>query len=156
VIEVLDSQIDAIQHASDALIASDPILTEKASLLRSCKGVGPKNAQMILARLPEIGALDRRKIAALVGVAPITCKSGSSINRASIAGGRKPLRDTLFMAALCASSHNPTFIAFRDRLKANGKPHKLIIVAVIRKLIVTLNAMIKAKTPSHGGGSGQE
>jgi transposase len=103
VIEVLDSQIDAIQHASDALIASDPILTEKASLLRSCKGVGPKNAQMILARLPEIGALDRRKIAALVGVAPITCKSGSSINRASIAGGRKPLRDTLFMAALSAS-----------------------------------------------------
>jgi transposase len=71
VIEVLDSQIDAIQHAIDALIASDPILTEKASLLRSCKGVGPKNAQMILARLPEIGALDRRKIAALVGVAPI-------------------------------------------------------------------------------------
>jgi len=147
VIEVLDSQIGAIQHAIDALIASDPILTEKASLLRSCKGVGPKNAQMILARLPEIGALDRRKIAALVGVAPITCKSGSSINHASIAGGRKPLRDTLFMAALSASSHNPTFIAFRDRLKANGKPHKLIIVAVIRKLIVTLNAMIKAKTP---------
>ena len=146
-IEVLDSRIDAIQHASDALIASDPILSEKASLLRSCKGVGPKNAQMILARLPEIGALDRRKIAALVGVAPITCKSGSSINRASIAGGRKPLRDTLFMAALSASSHNPTFIAFRDRLKANGKPHKLIIVAVIRKLIVTLNAMIKAKKP---------
>ena len=105
------------------------------------------NAQMILARLPEIGALDRRKIAALVGVAPITCKSGSSINRASIAGGRKPLRDTLFMAALSASSHNPTFIAFRGRLKANGKPHKLIIVAVIRKLIVTLNAMIKAKKP---------
>jgi transposase len=101
---------------------------------------------MILARLPEIGALDRRKIAALVGVVPITCKSGSSINRASIAGGRKPLRDTLFMAAL-ASSHNPTFVAFRDRLKANGKPHKLIIVAVIRKLIVTLNAMIKAKKP---------
>jgi transposase len=147
VIEVLDSQIDAIQHAIDALNAIDPILTEKASLLRSCKGVGPKNAQMILAHLPEIGALDRRKIAALVGVAPITCKSGSSINRASIAGGRKPLRDTLFMAALSASSHNPTFIAFRDRLKANGKPHKLIIVAVIRKLIVTLNAMIKAKTP---------
>jgi transposase len=147
VIEILDSQIDALQRAIDALITSDPVLTEKASLLRSCKGVGPKSAQMILARLPEIGALDRRKIAALVGVAPITCKSGSSINHASIAGGRKSLRDTLFMAALSASSHNPTFIAFRDRLKANGKPHKLIIVAVIRKLIVTLNAMVKAKTP---------
>ena len=75
---------------------------------------------MILARLPEIGALDRRKIAALVGVAPITCKSGSSINRASIAGGRKPMRDTLFMAALSASSHNSTFIALRDRLKAKA------------------------------------
>ena len=152
VIEVLDNQIGAIQQAIDVLIASDPCLSEKAGLLRSCKGIGPKNAQMILARLPEIGTLDRRKIAALVGVAPITCKSGSSIDRASIAGGRKPLRDTLFMAALSASSHNPTFITFRDRLKANGKPHKLIIVAVIRKLIVTLNAMIKAKTPSHGEG----
>lgn len=114
--------------------------------MRTCKGVGPKTAQAILAWLPEIGQLDRRKIAALVGVAPITQKSGTSVDHACIAGGRKPLRDILFMAALSASSHNPTFKAFRDRLKANGKPHKLIIVAVMRKLIVTLNAMIKSRS----------
>jgi transposase len=146
-LKVIDAQIDAIQEAIDAFIAADPALAENARLLRSCKGVGPKSAQAILAMLPEIGTLDRRKIAALVGVAPITKASGSSISHASIAGGRKALRDILFMAALSASAHNPTFKAFRDRLKANGKPHKLVIVAVLRKLITTLNAMIKAKTP---------
>ena len=146
-LKVIDAQIDAMQEAIDAFIAADPALVENASLLRSCKGVGPKSAQAILAMLPEIGTLDRRKIAALVGVAPITKASGASINHASIAGGRKALRDILFMAALSPSAHNPTFKAFRDRLKANGKPHKLVIVAVLRKLITTLNAMIKAKTP---------
>jgi transposase len=147
ILNIIDVQIDAIQAAIDDLIASDPTLTENAGLMRTCKGIGPKSAQTILALLPEIGTLDRRKIAALVGVAPITRKSGSSIDHASIAGGRKRLRDMLFMAALSASSHNPTFKAFRERLKANGKPHKLIIVAVIRKLIITLNAMIKSRSP---------
>jgi len=142
---VIQAQIDAMQQAIDAFIASDPVLAENASLMRSCKGVGPKTAQAVLAWLPEIGTLNRRKIAALVGVAPITCKSGSSINHAAIAGGRKPLRDILFMAALSASAHNPTFIAFRQRLKANGNPHKLAIVAVMRKLITTLNAIIKSR-----------
>jgi transposase len=146
-LKVIDAQIDAMQAAIDAFIAADPALAENASLLRSCKGVGPKSAQAILAMLPEIGTLDRRKIAALVGVAPITKASGSSINHASIAGGRKALRDILFMAALSASAHNPTFKAFRDRLKANGKPHKLVIVAVLRKLITTLNAIIKSRQP---------
>jgi transposase len=161
-LKVIDAQIDAMQEAIDAFIAADPALTENATLLRSCKGVGPKSAgpksagpksagpksaQAILAMLPEIGTLDRRKIAALVGVAPITKASGSSINHASIAGGRKALRDILFMAALSASAHNPTFKACRDRLKANGKPHKLVIVAVLRKLITTLNAIIKSRQP---------
>jgi transposase len=171
-LKVIDAQIDAMQEAIDAFIAADPALTENARLLRSCKGVGPKSAgpksagpksagpksagpksagpksaQAILARLPEIGTLDRRKIAALGGVAPITKASGSSIHHASIAGGRKALRDILFMAALSASAHNPTFKAFRDRLKANGKPHKLVIVAVLRKLITTLNPIIKSRQP---------
>jgi transposase len=149
VLEVIDVQIDTVQRAiaSAGLIAGDRALAENASLMRSCKGIGPKSAQAILALPPEIGALDRRKIAALVGVAPITRKSGSSVDHASTAGGRKPPRDIPFMAPLSASSHNPTFKAFRDRLKANRKPHKLIIVAVIRKLITTLNAMIKARLP---------
>jgi len=141
----LAGQIKAMQKAIDAFVAADPILKENAAILRSCKGVGPKSAQAILAMLPEIGTLDRRKIAALVGVAPITRSSGSSINAASITGGRKALRDILFMAALSASSHNPTFKAFYDRLRADGKPHKLALVAVIRKLIVTLNAMVKTR-----------
>jgi len=122
VIEVLDSQIDAIQHTIDALIASDPILTEKASLLRSCQRRRPEECsddprsppRNRRARSPQ----DRRSR----WRRPDHLQKRLVHNRASIAGGRKPLRDTLFMAALSASSHDPTFIAFRDRLKANGNP----------------------------------
>jgi transposase len=146
-LKAIGEQIAQMQKAIDAFIAADATLAENARLLRSCKCVGPKSVQAILGLLPEIGTLDRRKIAALVGVAPITTKSGSSINHASIGGGRKPLRDCLFMAALTASRHNPTFKAFRDRLTAQGKPHKVVIVAVLRKLITTLNAMIKSRQP---------
>ena len=145
VLAILDAQIIAIQEAIDDLIATSPILSENMRILRSCKGVGPKSAQAILAMLPEIGLSNRRKIAALVGVAPITKASGSSLNQASITGGRKALRDILFMAALTASKHNPVFKAFYERLRANGKPHKLALVAVLRKLITTLNAMIKSR-----------
>ena len=147
VLKAVGAQIDAMQAAIDACIAEDPILAENFKLMRSCKGVGPKSAQAVLALLPEIGALNRRKIAALVGVAPITKASGSSVNHASISGGRKALRDILFMAALTASRHNPTFKVFYDRLRANGKPHKLALIAVLRKLITTLNAMIKSRQP---------
>lgn len=145
VLKVLAAQIQAMQEAIDAFIAEDPTLSQNAKIMRSCKGVGPKSVQAILAMLPEIGALNRRKIAALVGVAPITKASGSSQNHASIAGGRKALRDILFMAALTASKHNPVFRTFYERLRANGKPHKLALVAVLRKLITTLNAMIKSR-----------
>ena len=145
VLHILDEQIKLMQKAIDAFVAADPALKANDAILRSCKGVGPKSAQAILAMLPEIGTLDRRAIAALVGVAPITRSSGSSVNTASITGGRKALRDILFMAALSASRHNPTFKAFYDRLRADGKPHKLALVAVIRKLVVTLNAMVKTR-----------
>ena len=145
VLKVLERQIEAMQQAIDAFIAQDPALSRNAAILRSCKGVGPKSAQAILAMLPEIGQLNRRKIAALVGVAPITKRSGSSINHASITGGRKALRDILFMAALTASKHNPVFNSFYERLRANGKPHKLALIAVLRKLVITLNAMISSR-----------
>jgi transposase len=145
VLQILGLQIEAMQKAVDDFIAADPALKANNAILRSCKGVGPKSAQAILAMLPEIGTLDRRRIAALVGVAPITKSSGTSLHAASITGGRKPLRDILFMAALSASSHNPTFKAFYDRLRADGKPHKLALVAVLRKLVVTLNAMVKSR-----------
>jgi transposase len=144
VLKVLAAQIQAMQEAIDAFIAEDPTLSRNAKIMRSCKGVGPKSVQAILALLPEIGVLNRRKIAALVGVAPITKASGSSQNHASITGGRKALRDILFMAALTASKHNPVFKTFYERLRANGKPHKVALVAVLRKLITTLNAMINS------------
>ncbi len=147
VLNILAAQIDAMQKAIDVFIAADPALSATNNILRSCKGVGAKSAQAILAMLPEIGTLDRRKIAALVGVAPITKTSGSSIKSAAIAGGRKALRDILFMAALTASRHNPTFKVFYQRLRANGKPHKLALIAVLRKLVTTLNAMIKSRQP---------
>jgi transposase len=145
VIKVIKAQIDAMQQLIDAFIDADAALSQNVRILRSCKGVGPKSAQAILGMLPEIGKLNRRKIAALVGVAPITKASGSSIDRASITGGRKALRDILFMAALTASKHNPTFKVFYDRLRASGKPHKLALIAVLRKLITTLNAMISSR-----------
>lgn len=145
VLKVIAAQIDAMQEAIDAFIADDPTLSQNVRIMRSCKGVGPKSAQAILAMLPEIGALNRRKIAALVGVAPITRASGSSVNHASIKGGRKALRDILFMAALTASKHNPVFKTFYERLRASGKPHKLALIAVLRKLITTLNAMINSQ-----------
>jgi transposase len=145
VMKAVKAQIDAMQDAIDAFVAADPMLSENAKILRSCKGVGPKSAQAILGMLPEIGQLNRRKVAALLGVAPIDKSSGSSINHASIAGGRKALRDILFMAALTASKHNPTLKAFYDRLRANGKPHKVALIAVLRKMITTLNAMINSR-----------
>lgn len=139
----LDAQITALTAALDAAVAADAELARKTALLRSCKGIGPVACHALLAWLPELGRLNRRTVAALVGVAPITCHSGSSIRSASIAGGRKALRDVLFMAALTASRHNPTFARVYDRLRQAGKPHKLALVAVLRKIVVTLNAMIR-------------
>ena len=141
----LDAEIAALQKVIAAEIAADPALARDAALMRSCKGVGPQTVQAVLAWLPEIGTLNRRRVAALVGVAPITRRSGSSINSAHIEGGRKPLRDILSMASLTASRHNPTFKTFYGRLRANGKPHKVALIAVTRKLITTLNAVVRTQ-----------
>jgi transposase len=144
-LDFLDEQIAAVQKAIDAVIAADPVLSQNARLLRSCKGIGPQTTQAILAFLPETGTLNRRRIAALAGAAPITRRSGSSVNCAHIEGGRKHLRDILFMAALTASNHNPACKTFYDRLRANGKPHKAALIALARKLVTTLNAIIKSQ-----------
>lgn len=144
---LLDGQIAELTAALDATIAADAELARKAALLRSCKGVGPGACRALLAWLPELGSLNRRTVAALVGVAPITRHSGSSLRTAAIGGGRKPLRDVLFMAALTASRHNPVFRRFYDRLRQAGKPHKLALVAVLRKIVTTLNALVRAGKP---------
>ncbi|GJE70072.1 IS110 family transposase [Methylorubrum podarium] len=144
---LLDAQIREIGAALDEAIAADAERARTAALLRTCKGVGPVACRALLAWLPELGRLNRRTVAALVGVAPITCHSGSSSRSASITGGRKPLRDVLFMAALTASRHNPVFRSLYERLRAAGKPHKVALIAVVRKLVTTLNAMVRAGKP---------
>jgi transposase len=146
VIATLDAQKHALQQAIKDVIAQDTTLARRSKILHSCKGVGQQTAQTILALLPEIGTLNRRQIAALVGVAPITRSSGSSIDGAHIRGGRKTVRDVLYMAAVVAATHNPVLKQDYARLRKNGKPAKVALVAVMRKMIVTLNAMIKTDT----------
>ena len=125
----------AIQHSAVWRVQED--------LLRTVPGIGPTTARTLLAELPELGRLDRRAIAALVGVAPFNCDSGQFRGRRHIWGGRAAVRASLYMAALVASRHNPVLAAFYRRLRDLGKPPKVALVAVMRKLLTILNAMIK-------------
>jgi transposase len=111
-------------------------------LLRSVPGIGPTVARTLLGELPELGRLDRRAIAALVGVAPFNRDSGQWRGRRMIWGGRGSVRAALYMAALVATRHNPTLKRFYQRLRAAGKPPKVALVAVMRKLLTIVNAML--------------
>lgn len=128
-------------------IAKIPVLAETARLIRSVPGVGPVTAARLLADLPELGQIDARKAAALVGVAPYDRDSGQRKGSRTIAGGRADVRSTLYMAALVAARRNPVLKAFYDRLRAAGKPAKLVLVAVMRKLVTILTAILRTQTP---------
>lgn len=128
-------------------VAADPDLAGRGEILRSAPGVGPVASATLLALLPELGKLENRQIAGLVGVAPYDHDSGKMRGQRSIWGGRKPVRDILYMAALGAIRSKQTiFRACYDRLVAAGKKPKVAIVAVMRRLITTLNAMIRNNT----------
>src|ERR1019366_1973621 len=116
-------------------------------LLRSASGIGPVASATLIAELPELGRLNRREIAALVGVAPMANDSGKTRGRRRIQGGRFEIRRVLYMAALVAAKHNPPIKAFYQRLLAAGKLPKVALVACMRKLLTTLNAMVKTNTP---------
>lgn len=116
------------------------------ALLRSTKGIGPVASATLIAELPELGHLNRREIAALVGVAPIANDSGSTKGKRRIQGGRFEIRRTLYMAALTAARHNPAIKTFYERLIETGKLPKVALVACMRKLLTTLNAMVKSGT----------
>jgi len=118
-------------------------LKAKNAILRSMKGVGPVLAHTLLALLPELGQLTRKQIAALVGLAPFEDQSGKRQGGRAIKGGRPAIRAPLFMAAMIAGTHNPLLKPFRERLRAAGKKPKVAIVAVMRKMITTLNAMLR-------------
>lgn len=124
-------------------VAAEPELARKAALMRSVPGVGPVLAHTLLALLPELGELGRRQIASLAGVAPFDHESGALKGRRSIRGGRAPVRDVAYMASLSASRCNPPLKAVKDRLTAAGKPAKVAYVAVMRKLLTILNAIVR-------------
>ena len=123
------------------LIAEHADLAELSERLRSVPAVGPVLATTLIALLPELGSLTRRQVASLVGVAPFDRSSGRQIGAKSIQAGRVFLRDTLYMAAMVASQHNPAIAVFAKRLA--GKPGKVRLVACMRKLIVILNAVVR-------------
>jgi transposase len=130
-----------------AAIAASPALARKAEILRSIPGVGPVLCATLLAGLPELGQLNRREIAALVGVAPMDNSSGTRHGPKAVYGGRPAIRATLYMAALTAARFNQSLAAFRDRLRNAGKQPKVAIVAVMRKLLVLANALLRDNRP---------
>jgi transposase len=142
-VQRLTADIQQIDLALAKAVREDPEMARKAELLRSVPGVGPVTCYTLLGLLPELGKLTNRQIAALVGVAPFDCDSGRFQGQRHIRGGRKPVRDVAYMAALAAGKHNPVLAAFRQRLLDAGKKPKVVLVALMRKLITILNAMIK-------------
>jgi transposase len=132
----IEKEIAAHVRASEALAADE-------ARLRSAPGVGPTLAAVLLARLPELGQLDRRAIASLAGLAPHACDSGHRRGRRHVWGGRADVRRSLYLAAFVASRFDPHLKAMRDRMQAAGKPAKAAILAVARKLLTILNAMIR-------------
>ena len=128
-------------------VQGSPAWAEKEDLLASVPGIGPTIARSLIAELPELGTLDRRQIAALVGLAPWTRQSGQWRGRSFIGGGRASVRRMLFMGAMVAARFNPQLKLFRDRLVAAGKPKLVAIIAGARKLLTILNAILRDKTP---------
>jgi transposase len=146
-IDWLEKQIDRLDIDLTAALRSSPAWRAKDELLRSFKGVGRLTSGTLLVQLPELGQLDRRAIAALVGIAPFNRDSGVMRGRRSIYGGRSQVRTLLYMAATTAIRSNPVIRAFYERLKARGKPHKVAMVACMRKMLTILNAMVRQSTP---------
>lgn len=142
----LEQALERINRELDRAIEQSPIWKENEDLLRSAKGIGPVTSRTLLAELPELGTLDRKQIAALVGVAPFNRDSGSLKGRRSIWGGRAPVRGALYMATLVATRRNPVIRDFYKRLIAKGKLFKVALIACMRKLLTILNSMIKHKT----------
>jgi len=146
-IDWLEKQIDRLDIDLTAGLRKSPAWRAKDELLRSFKGVGPTTSSTLLIELPELGELDRREIAALVGLAPFNCDSGLMRGRRSIYGGRSHVRTMLYMATTTAIRSNPVIRPFYERLKARGKPHKVAMVACMRKMLTILNAMLRQSTP---------
>jgi transposase len=143
----LERRLRHVDTDLTAAIQRSPIWRVHDDLLQSVPGIGPTVARTLLAELPELGLLNRRAIAALVGVAPFNRDSGQWRGYRTIWGGRASVRAALYMAALVATRHNPVLARFYQRLRAAGKPAKVALVAVMRRLLTIVNAMIQHQTP---------
>lgn len=143
VIETLEAELKSLNDDIDTWVKASPIWQVRADLLCSVPGIGPTTAYTLLAELPELGTLSRREIASLAGLAPWTRQSGKWKGKSMIGGGRAPVKTALYMAGLVASRHNPVLKRFRDRLVQAGKPKIVAIIAVARKLITILNAILR-------------
>jgi len=146
-LKTLRAELSVIDAEIDESVRGSSIWCEKEKLLDSVPGVGAVTVRTMLAELPELGSLDRREIAALVGVAPFTRQSGQWRGKSFIGGGRASVRAVLFMAAMTAMRWNPTLRAFHQRLRAAGKPKMVALIAVARKLLTILNAIIRDNKP---------
>ena len=142
-ISKIKKQTETLDRRIGELIAQDQTLCEKAQKLTAISGVGVRTAALLLAQMPELGQLNRRQAAALAGLAPFNHDSGSIRGKRAIFGGRRALRTGLYMAALSAARFNPILSRFYQRLRAKGKPHKLALTAVMRKLLLALNHSLK-------------
>jgi transposase len=143
----LERRVGEVDDEIGGAIEQSPVWRVHENLLRSVPGIGPVTARTLLAELPELGRLDRRAIAALVGVAPYNCDSGPQRGQRQIWGGRPAVRASVYMAALVATRHNPVLARFYQRLRAAGKRPKVALVATMRKLLTILNAMLKQQRP---------
>jgi transposase len=146
-LEYLQKQVEALDKRLVQKSQAVPRYQAMEQNLRGMKGVGPVLKATLWGYLPELGRLNRKQIAALVGVAPLNCDSGSQIGKRHIWGGRAIVRSVLYMAALVSIRHNPVLKAFYQRLRAAGKLPKVAIVATMRKLLTILNAIAKHGTP---------
>ena len=142
-IRYMEKQLKELEQGLSELLSSSPVWRTKEKLLGSVPGVGPVLTVALLAGLPELGRLDRREIASLVGVAPFNRDSGTLRGKRTVWGGRSSVRATLYMATLAATRYNSVMRAFYQRLLEAGKPKKVALTACMRKLLTILNAMLK-------------
>lgn len=147
VLATLQAQLSDIDNQIDDAIRGTPAWREREDLLTSVPSIGPRIARTLIAELPELGRLDRRRLAALVGVAPFNRDSGKLRGRRAIAGGRAPVRAALFMAVLVSIRRDLPLADTYHRMVQAGKPPKVAIVACMRKLLGILNAILRDKTP---------
>jgi transposase len=146
-IKALERELGSTNGDIDGLIKASPVWRYKEDLLTSVPGIGQTTARTLLAELPELGRLNRKQIAALAGLAPHTRQSGQWKGKSFIGGGRKSVRSALFICAMVATRYNATLKAFYQSLIKSGKPKMLAIIAVARKLLTNINAMIRDNKP---------